>query len=87
MAKPLKKNSRPIVTVIDNGLELGATFQHFKGGVYRIVDFAKDTETQETLVIYKNVLNDELWARPISIFTAMVEKEDYFGPRFIKLLF
>ena len=87
MTKPLKSPSKRTLNIIDNGLELGATYQHFKGGVYRIVDFAKDTETQETLVIYKNVLNDELWARPISIFLAMVEKEDYIGSRFIKLLF
>lgn len=73
--------------LIDNQLELGDTFEHFKGGHYRIVAFAKDTENQDTLVIYKNVSNEELWARPLSIFLSHVHREHYVGPRFIKLLF
>jgi len=84
--KPQKK-SKPNYSLIDNGLELGATFQHFKGSIYRIVSFATDTENQNTLIIYKNVNSEELWARPISIFLSSVEREDYSGPRFIKLLF
>lgn len=46
-------------------------YRHFKGNVYKLVGFAKDSETLEELVVYQAMYGEgEMWARP---------KEDFFG--------
>lgn len=49
-------------------------YRHFKGGEYEVIGFAKHTETEEQLVIYRN-LHDvtQLWARPYTMFAETVE--------------
>lgn len=56
----------------------GSIVRHFKGSFYRIVDFAKHTETGETLVIYQSIKEpDKVWARPADMFFSKVDKEKY----------
>lgn len=49
-------------------------YRHFKGGEYEVIGFAKHSETEEQLVIYRN-LHDvtQLWARPYEMFAETVE--------------
>lgn len=47
--------------------------KHYKGGVYAIECIAKHSETQEHLIVYRNVNTCEMWARPASEFRDMVE--------------
>lgn len=49
-------------------------YRHFKGGEYEVIGFAKHSETEEQLVIYRN-LHDvtQLWARPYTMFAETVE--------------
>lgn len=59
------------MNLVKNGL-----YRHYKGGIYKLVDFAKHTETEETLVIYKSLNDDDLgtvYARPKEMF---IEKID-----------
>lgn len=49
--------------------------RHFKGGVYRLVGYAKHTETDESLVIYLNS-DGEVFARPSHMFWDEVETSD-----------
>lgn len=56
-------------------------WRHFKGVEYYVLTVGKHSETQEDLVVYKN-LNNEVWIRPLSMWTEIVERDGYKGPRF-----
>lgn len=48
-------------------------YQHYKGNFYQVIGFGLHSETNEELVLYKRAdASDrtEIWARPISLFTA-----------------
>lgn len=56
----------------------GKIVKHFKGKYYLIVDFAIDTETTETLVIYKALYGKcELYARKLDMFASEVDHVKY----------
>ena len=49
-------------------------YQHYKGAYYQVIDFARHSETDEWLVIYRALYGDfGLWARPASMFSETVE--------------
>ena len=58
-------------------------YRHYKGGEYRILNEAKNSETKEALVVYQDI-NDEkkIWARPKKMFLESVEIEGEKKPRF-----
>ena len=67
---------------LDNNL-IGKEFVHFKGGHYRLVGYAKDSETLEAMCVYEALYGDGgLWVRPAKMFFENVEKPGYSGPRF-----
>jgi len=68
--------------LLDYAKEVGRTryFQHFKGGEYRFLQTAFDSETQERMVIYQALYGDEkCWVRPEKMFFEKIERD---GKRF-----
>ena len=62
---------------------IGREFVHFKGGRYRLVGYAKDSETQEAMCVYEALYGTGgLWVRPAKMFFEHVDKPGYSGPRF-----
>lgn len=58
-------------------------YQHYKGPLYRVTDIAQHSEDEEMLVIYQALYGDKgMWARPLSMFTEMVEVAGQLIPRF-----
>lgn len=56
----------------------GDRVRHFKGNIYVIVGVGKNTETGESVVIYKNLeKTDEIWVRPLEIFNSLVDSVKY----------
>ena len=57
--------------------------RHFKGGVYKRVGIAKDSETLEDRVVYQAMYGDgQLWVRPKEMFFGEVERDGKRTPRF-----
>ncbi|MES2006512.1 MAG: DUF1653 domain-containing protein [Patescibacteria group bacterium] len=57
-------------------LKIGGKYRHYKGNEYQIIAFAKHSETEEPLVIYQDLSdNEKIWARPRAMFEEEVEVE------------
>ena len=56
----------------------GYTYRHFKGGMYVVTELAVHTETDEIMVVYKNMETPDLvWCRPLDMFLSEVDHENY----------
>lgn len=49
-------------------IKIGGIYRHFKGNTYKVVGFARHSETGEYMVVYQSTKNDELWVRPINMW-------------------
>lgn len=48
-------------------------FQHFKGGLYKLVSTAYDSETLEELVVYQALYGEmKTWVRPKDMFFSTI---------------
>lgn len=64
-------------------IQPGQIWRHFKGGVYRVLYLAKQSETKEEYVIYTSDDGDgTVWARPASMWLETVERDGKSQPRF-----
>ena len=61
-----------------NELKIKGTYRHFKGDYYLVEDVAIDSETDQELVIYRMLYEDnKLYARPKDMFLSEVDHEKY----------
>lgn len=58
-------------------------YRHFKGKEYELLGIATHSETMEPMVIYRALYGERgLWVRPATMWSEMVERDGYQGPRF-----
>lgn len=55
----------------------GDMYRHFKGNLYEIVVIARDSETLEEKVVYKEVEGEAAFVRSLPMFVSLVDKEKY----------
>lgn len=56
----------------------GEYYRHFKDRLYQIVAIAKDSETEEKMVVYQAMYGDEeIWVRSYDMFVSEVDHEKY----------
>lgn len=61
-------------------------YRHFKGNEYEVIGFAKHSETEEWLVLYRSLKNpDEVWARPYDMFKEIIFRDGRQIRRFEKI--
>ena len=59
------------------------TFRHFKGNLYRLEGFAKDSETLEEMAVYRALYGEGgLWVRPAKMFFETIERDGRTVKRF-----
>ena len=68
----------------ENQAELsGQTFRHFKGNLYRLEGFAKDSKMLEEMVVYRALYGERgLWVRPAKMFFETIERDGKTMKRF-----
>ena len=58
-------------------------YRHFKGNMYEVLGFAKNSETCEEMVIYRALYGEnEVWVRPSSMWNETVERDGKIYKRF-----
>lgn len=61
-------------------------YRHYKGGQYRVLGTARHSETDELLVVYRCLYdNNSLWIRPVVMFMENVELDGQQVPRFQRI--
>ena len=61
-------------------------YRHFKGKEYELIGVAKHSEDLSPMVVYKALYGDGgLWVRPANMWTEIVDRDGYHGPRFQKI--
>ncbi len=61
-------------------------FCHFKGNYYKLMHAAKDSETQQRMVVYQALYGSRgYWIRPESMFFERVERDGLVFPRFAEV--
>lgn len=52
-------------------------YRHFKGGEYELLSVARHSETEELLAVYRaTAAPEDIWVRPLDMFTGTVELEE-----------
>jgi len=67
---------------MERQIEIGKTYRHFKGNLYKVVDIVYDSESNndelKKIVIYQALYGDHIkWARPYDMFNSLVDKNKY----------
>ena len=68
-------------------MELGI-YKHYKGRLYEALAIATHSETLEKLVVYKAAYQPEgenMWVRPLIMFTENIIIDHVSVPRFVKV--
>lgn len=61
-------------------------FRHFKGGKYKMIAIAKETETLEQVVVYQALYGKrEYWVRPYAMFFDTVVRDGVELQRFTEI--
>lgn len=64
-------------------IKVGKKYRHFNGNEYLVFSVAKHSETQEPMVVYKQLYGDGgIWVRPLDMFMEKVERDGKVFNRF-----
>ena len=59
-------------------------YRHFKGNEYEVIGIARHSEDERPMVVNHALYGEGgLWVRPAAMWTEVVDKPEYHGPRFV----
>jgi len=86
MTPVLVGQEKNIRSAMENKLQVGSTYTHYKGGKYRILALAKHSETLEDMVVYQDVLDtNKIWVRPLKMLFEEITVHNKKIPRFKRI--
>ena len=65
------------ITMLEREVKVHGVYKHFKGHVYEVIGIARDSDTLDEKVVYKNIETGELWLRDVEEFLSLVDKNKY----------
>ena len=58
---------------MEQKIEIGKIYKHYKGNVYKIIAIARHSETLEDMVVYSSLDNSKIWVRPKSMWNEVID--------------
>ena len=55
-------------------IEIGKTYKHYKGNIYKIIALAKHSENLEDMIVYQAVKDGKTWVRPATMWNDKIDK-------------
>lgn len=56
-------------------ITIGKNYKHYKGNIYKIINFAKYSETAEDMIVYQSTKTGEIWVRPRKMWNEIVDEK------------
>ena len=56
-------------------IQIGKIYRHFKGNLYKVIAFAKHSETTEDMVVYQPLKTGDNWVRPKSMWNDVIDEK------------
>lgn len=53
---------------------IGKTYKHYKGNMYKIIAFARHSETGEDMIVYQSLKNKDVWVRPKNMWNEEINE-------------
>lgn len=53
-------------------IEIGVIYKHFKGDLYEVLMLANHSETNEEVVVYRNLKSKKVYVRPLKMWSEIV---------------
>ena len=67
-------------------IKIPSYYRHFKGGKYKLLYEAFESETKEPVIVYQALYGErQIWVRPKKMFFEHVSRGYYAGPRFTEI--
>ena len=57
-------------------IEINKTYRHYKGGIYKIINFARHSETEEEMIVYQSQTSNDIWVRPKKMWNEIVDENN-----------
>lgn len=54
-------------------IEVGKTYKHYKGNIYKIIATGKNSENLEEMIVYQSVKDNQVWIRPATMWNEIID--------------
>ena len=54
-------------------ITIGKVYKHYKGNLYKIIAFAKHSETEADMIVYQPLKTGDNWVRPRRMWNEIVD--------------